>query len=182
MFEKLFPSRELRTIKGKLIESGTSHLDGQEDKGAQRWVKVNNETITRVSDGLYHAQWGDEVVVVCDKHNFMVGYWNSTKASGSDPNYSASIGSAALVTLIVLASMLFNFIPMKDPQKGDIITSFYNYIWKDEFFVSNWWATAAIIGVFGLYGFIWTPIYAVGNVKRERQAAAMLAPHRSITE
>jgi hypothetical protein len=76
--------------------------------------------------------------------------------------------------------MLFNFIPMHDTQKGDIITSFYNYIWKDEFFVKNWWATAAIIGLFSLYGFIWTPIYAIGHVKRERQAAAMLAPHRNI--
>ena len=182
MFEKLFPNRELRIVKGKLVESGTSHLDGQEDQGAQRWVKVNDEVITRVSDGLYHAQWNDEVVVVCDKYNFMVGYWNSTKVSGSDPNYSASIGSSALVTLIILASMLFNFIPMRDPQKGDIITSFYNYIWKDDFFVKNWWATAVIIGVFGLYGFIWTPIYAFGNVKRERQAATMLAPHRNIVE
>ena len=51
MFEKLFPNRELRIVKGKLVESGTSHLDGQEDKGAQRWVKVNDEVITRVSDG-----------------------------------------------------------------------------------------------------------------------------------
>ena len=180
MFEKLFPNRELRIVKGKLVESGTSHLDGQEDKGAQRWVKVNNEVITRVSDGLYHAQWDDEVVVVCDKLNYMVGYWNFSKGSGSDPNYSASIGSSALVILIILASMLFNFIPMHDTQKGDIITSFYNYIWKDEFFVNNWWATAIIIGVFSLYGFIWTPIYAIGNVKRERQAAAMLVPYRNI--
>jgi len=182
MFEKLFPNRELRIVKGKLIESGTSHLDGQEDKGAQRWVKVNGEIITRVSDGLYHAQWDDEVAVVCDKYNYMVGYWNFSKGSGSDPNYSASIGSTAVVTLIILASMLFNFIPMHDPQKGDIITSFYNYIWKDEFFVAHWWATASIIGLFGLYGFIWTPIYAIGHVRRERQAAAMLAPHRNIAE
>ena len=182
MFEKLFPNRELRIVKGKLIESGTSHLDGQEDKGAQRWVKVNDEVITRVSDGLYHAQWDDEVVVVCDKYNFMVGYWNFSKGSGSEPNYSASIGSTAVVTLIILTSMMFNFIPMHDPQKGDIITSFYNYIWKDEFFVTRWWATALIIGVFGLYGFIWTPIYAIGLVRRERQAAVMLAPHRNIVE
>jgi hypothetical protein len=179
MFEKLFPNRELRIVKGKLIESGTSHLDGQEDKGAQRWVKVNGEIITRVSDGLYHAQWDDEVAVVCDKYNYMVGYWNFTKGSGSDPNYSASIGSSTLVVLIVLTSMLFNFIPMSDRDKGDIITSFYNYIWKDEFFVKNWWATAAIIGLFSVYGFIWTPIYAIGHIKREREAAAMLLPHRS---
>jgi hypothetical protein len=145
-------------------------------------VKLNDEVITRVSDGLYHAQWDDEVVVVCDKYNFMVGYWNFSKGSGSEPNYSASIGSTAVVTLIILTSMMFNFIPMHDPQKGDIITSFYNYIWKDEFFVTRWWATALIIGVFGLYGFIWTPIYAIGLVKRERRAAFMLAPHRNIVE
>jgi len=182
MLKKLFPNHELRIVKGKLTESGTSHLDGQEDKGAQRWVKLNDEVITRVSDGLYHAQWSDEVVVVCDKRNFMVGYWNSTKGSGSEPNYSASIGSATVVALIILTSMMFNFIPMHDPQKGDIITSFYNYIWKAEFFVSHWWATASIIGVFGLYGFIWTPIYAIGLVKRERKAVGMLAPHRNIVE
>jgi hypothetical protein len=71
---------------------------------------------------------------------------------------------------------------MHDAQKGDIITSFYNYIWKDEFFVAHWWATASIIGLFGLYGFIWTPIYAIGHIKRERQAASMLAPHRNTAE
>ena len=47
MFEKLFPNRELRIVKGKLVQSGTSHIDGQEDKGAQRWVKVNEEVIMR---------------------------------------------------------------------------------------------------------------------------------------
>jgi hypothetical protein len=163
MFEKLFPNRDLRIIEGKLEESGTSHLDGREKEGAQRWVRVNGQIITRVSDGLYHAQWDDTMAVVCDKNGYMVGYWNFTKESGSEPNYSAAIGASSLVAIIVIASML---------------SPVWNYMWKGEVFKDRWWLTATIISIFGLYGFIWTPIYSVIQVQRERAAHVLLNEHR----
>jgi hypothetical protein len=182
MLKKLFPSSDFKIIEGKIMESGTSHLDGKENSVAQRWVKVNNEIITRVSDGLYHGQWDDDVVVLCDKSNYMVGYWNVTKGSGSTPNYSAATGSVILVSFLVFSSLRLNIIPMHDREYGDIWTSLYNYIWKSEYFLNHWWSTVFVLSVFSLYGFVWTPIYAICHVRRELKTAAFLKKFRNNNE
>ncbi|MFM7769217.1 MAG: hypothetical protein ACKO8Q_01520 [Bacteroidota bacterium] len=161
IFKKLFPNNELISIEGKIAKSGTSLVQGRENEGVQRWVQINEVIITRVNDGLYHSQWGDTARVVCDGNNNMIAYWNDTKDSGSGANYYSVIGAIALDIFFILFSMYGPF---------DI----WNFIWKNEWFVQHWWYTVFVIALYGLYGFLWTPIFVFLEIKRQKLAQRML--------
>jgi hypothetical protein len=162
IFKRLFPNNELRLVKGSISKSGTSVVDGLENQGTQRWVMVHETPITRVNDGLYHSQWGDDVKVVCDGKNQMIAYWNSTRNSGSGSNYTAVIGAIALDLFFIVFAMY---------GPGDI----WNFIWKNEWFAQHWWYTIFVISLYGLYGFLWTPMYVVLELKRQKKAQVLLA-------
>jgi hypothetical protein len=48
----LFHSTNLVLTRGPLQQGGTSVIDGEEKKGPQRWVKLNDVIFVGMNDGL----------------------------------------------------------------------------------------------------------------------------------
>jgi hypothetical protein len=102
----LFPSTNLVLTRGPLQQGGTSVIDGEEKKGPQRWVKLNDVIFVGMNDGLYHTRYHEDVSIVHDEDNRVVGYWNHSSSEGTRPNKSAVIGAVALSFLVSAAWVL----------------------------------------------------------------------------
>lgn len=153
---KWFPDPQISIAKGKLQEGGTTTLAGQEKHGPQRWVRMNDQWFTRVDDGLYHARYGDEVLIAHDSANRMIGYRNITTGAQSKPNLAAVRGVLAL--MVILSGALY-------------LLGVWNLIWKSGW---EWWVTISIIFLYSLYALLWTPMYAMKEYRRQKDAHTRL--------
>lgn len=156
-FQRLFPDTELTKVSGHVEESGTSPLPGSNDNKPHRWIKVNGQVFSGLDDGLYHAQYENQIVLVHDTSNKVVAYWNKTTQSGSEISNSSVVGAIAMA-LILTAIAYYGGI--------------WNFIWKG---IDEWWLTIGIIFLFSLYAVVWTSIFCFKELKRERVAHEMLA-------
>ncbi len=155
-YKDIFPDQNISVTSGVIEDSGTSIIDGAENKGPQRWVRVNGKVITRLDDGLYHAKKDDKVQVVHDSSLHLVAYRNETSGQGSKPSYSAVIGVLAL--MIILSGILY-------------LGGVWNLIWKSGW---NWWITVAVIFIYSLYAILWTFLYAFRVWKLQNRAHEMI--------
>lgn len=145
---KLFPDTNISVTSGVVQESGTSPIAGVSERPI-RWVKINDLVFTGLDDGLYHTPYEQLVDVAYDSDLKVVAYWNRTTQTGSNKSSSSVIGAIALV-LILTAIAYYGGI--------------WNFIWKG---ISEWWLTIFIIFCFSLYAIVWTPIFAVKEMKRQ---------------
>jgi hypothetical protein len=169
----LFPDTDLVLTKGPLQEGGTSVIPGQEKKGPQRWVKLNDLIFVGMNDGLYHTRYDSVVSVVHDKRNRVVGYWNHSANEGTQPNKSGVIGVIALSVLVSAALFL---------------SGVWNFIWKHEPFLvldkngevvaDRWWLTMVIVLLYALWAVFWTFGYAHYEWKRQKLAHECLASQK----
>ncbi|MEZ4799460.1 MAG: hypothetical protein R2809_06725 [Flavobacteriales bacterium] len=149
---KLFPDVNIDVVRGKVQESGNSVLPESGKSTPQRWIKVNDNVYVGLDDGLYHARYGDDVIIAFDSSSHVVGYHNLTSLSGSSPSNTGVIGAIAL--MIILTAVLYY---------GGI----WNYIWKG---FDIWWLTIGLIFIYSLYAVLWTPIFAFREFQREQLA------------
>ena len=166
---ELFPSTDLILTKGPLQQGGTSVIDGQEKKGPQRWVKLNDVIFVGMNDGLYHTRYNEEVSIVHDGQNKVVGYWNHSSNEGTRPNKSAVVGVISLSFLISAALFLLGV---------------WNFVWKYEPFIvkdangvvvqERWWLTVIVVFVYSLWAVFWTAGFAFYEWKRQKLAHQML--------
>lgn len=166
----LFPDTDLLVTKGPLQEGGTSVIAGQEKKGPQRWVKLNDFIFVGMNDGLYHTRYNEIVSVVHDKKNRVVGYWNHTANEGTQPNRSGVIGAIALSILV---------------SAGLFLAGAWNFIWKHEPFLvvdnsgvviaERWWLTMIIVIIYSLWSVFWTFGYAHYEWRRQKIAHELLS-------
>jgi hypothetical protein len=165
----LFPSTNLVITRGPLQEGGTSVIAAEEKKGPQRWVKLNDIIFVGMNDGLYHTRYNEDVSIVHDERNRVVGYWNHSSSEGTRPNKSAVIGAVALSFLVSAALFLLGV---------------WNFIWKYEpFLVKNeqgqiiserWWLTVIVILLYSSWAVFWTYGFAYYEWKRQQLAHAIL--------
>ena len=166
---ELFPSTDLKITRGPLQQGGTSIIDGQEKKGPQRWVKLNDIIFVGMNDGLYHTRYNEEVSIVHDMQNKVVGYWNHSSNEGTRPNKSAVVGAISLSFLISAALFLLGV---------------WNFVWKYEPFIvkdtngtvvqERWWLTVIVVFVYSLWAAFWTAGFAFYESKRQKMAHRML--------
>jgi hypothetical protein len=172
-WRKWFPDTELKLTRGLLQEGGTSTIDGQEKKGPQRWVKVNGIVFLGMDDGLYHTRYDQEVSVVYDQSNKVVGYWNHTSDVGTQPSKTAIIGAIALSVMVSAALFLLGV---------------WNFVWKYPPFVvlnesgekvgERWWLTVIVVGLYSMWAVVWTAGFVKYEKQRQRQAHLLLEEQR----
>jgi hypothetical protein len=170
----LFPDTDLIITHGPLQEGGTSVIEGQERKGPQRWVKLNDILFVGMNDGLYHTRYNELVSVVHDKNNKVVGYWNHTSKEGTQPNKSGVIGAVALSFLVSAALFLMGA---------------WNFVWKYEPFLvkdndgnvihERWWLTISVVLIYSLWSVFWTYGFACYEWQRQKIAHQLLLANRA---
>ena len=170
----MFPDTDLIITHGPLQEGGTSVIEGQERKGPQRWVKLNDILFVGMNDGLYHTRYNELVSVVHDKNNKVVGYWNHTSKEGTQPNKSGVIGAVALSFLVSAALFLMGA---------------WNFVWKYEPFLvkdndgnvihERWWLTIIVVLIYSLWSVFWTYGFAYYEWQRQKIAHQLLLENRA---